>query len=53
MRTMLSGRQEPTEYHGLPVPQVREAKDARTSMPQPRSGEETIHNAFMDRNFKL
>jgi hypothetical protein len=28
---MLSGRQEPTEHHGLPVPQVREAKDARPS----------------------
>ncbi len=35
---MLSGRKKPSEYYGLPVPQVREAKDARPSMPQPRAG---------------
>ena len=28
---MLSGRKKPTEYYGLPVPQVQEAKDARPS----------------------
>jgi hypothetical protein len=31
MQTRLSGALEPTKYNGLPVPQVREAKDARPS----------------------
>jgi hypothetical protein len=42
MLRQLSGGPEPTEYHGLPVPQVREAKDARPSGSQLSAGWNTM-----------